>query len=231
MSGLDLHLRLAAPVALELRLQVAPGELVALVGRSGAGKTSLLRAVAGLARPAEGHVRVDGETWFDSTRSIALPPHQRRLGFVFQDYALFPHMTAAQNILAAMHPPEPARVETLLAQVHLEGLAGRRPAQLSGGQQQRVALARALARNPRLLLLDEPFSAVDRPTRRALADTLLELRATLAVPTLLVSHDIDDVARIADRIAILDNGHLAQLGPTHEVIANPATDRIRDLVS
>ncbi|MGL6042703.1 MAG: ATP-binding cassette domain-containing protein, partial [Sandaracinobacteroides sp.] len=148
----------------------------------------------------------------------------------FQSYALFPHNTALENLLLAMNPPAEADARALLAAVHLEGLEHRRPHQLSGGQRQRVALARALARKPRLLLLDEPFSAVDRPTRRALAATIRELRSRLAMPVILVSHDIDDVVTLADRIAILEGGRIAQCGPTAEVLANPLPG-IADLVA
>jgi molybdate transport system ATP-binding protein len=228
MSGLDLALRLSTPIPLDVALQVAPGEIVALLGRSGAGKSSLLRAIAGLA-PATGHVRVKGETWQDATTS--LPAHRRRIGMLFQSYALFPHRTALQNLTMAMGPdPDVARAHELLAAVQLEGLSDRRPGQLSGGQQQRVALARALAREPRLLLLDEPFSAVDRPARRALANTIRDLRSRLDMPVILVSHDIDDVSALADRIAVLEGGRIAQQGPAAEVIANPRPE-IADLVS
>ncbi len=228
-SGLDLSLHATDPVPLELALRVGPLETLALVGRSGAGKTSVLKAIAGLLPGVGGHVRVDGESWLDAGASR--PPHLRRVGFVFQSYALFPHMTAAENLTAAMDAPDRAAADALLAQVHLEGFADRRPDELSGGQQQRVALARALARHPRLLLLDEPFSATDRPTRRALAETIRELRATLPIPTVIVSHDLDDVAALASHIAILDAGRLVQHGPAADVIANPANALVRDLVA
>jgi molybdate transport system ATP-binding protein len=227
MSGLEFALTLQRPIPLDVALTVAPGEILALVGRSGAGKSTLLRALAGLV-PATGHIRVDGETWLGA--GADLPAHQRRVGLLFQAYALFPHRTALQNLLMAMPTPDEARAAALLDAVHLEGLAHRRPAQLSGGQQQRVALARALARSPKLLLLDEPFSAVDRPTRRALAQTIRELRSRLNMPTILVSHDIEDAAALADRIAVLDGGCILQQGPTAQVIANPASSTVRDLV-
>ena len=228
MSGLDASIRLASPIALDVALRVAPGEILALVGRSGAGKSSLLKALAGLL-PATGHVRVAGETWLDAT--TCLPPHLRRTGYLFQSYALFPHLSARANLMLAQRPQaDAARADALLAAVGLQGLEDRRPRQLSGGQQQRVALARALARAPRLLLLDEPFSATDRPTRRALAATIAALRAELAMPTILVSHDIDDVASLADQIAVLENGRIAQIGPTAEVMARPASAAIAALV-
>jgi molybdate transport system ATP-binding protein len=228
MSGLEADLLIAHPLPLEIRLQVAPGEILALIGRSGAGKSTVLKALAGLI-PARGHIRVNGETWLSGTESR--PAHQRRTGYLFQDYALFPHKTALENLRLAQGPrPDDAKAEALLKAVQLHGLGNRRPARLSGGQQQRVALARALARNPSLLLLDEPFSATDRPTRRALAATLAQLRQTLAMPTLLVSHDIEDVAALANRIAVLENGHITQTGTAAEVIANPASASIAELV-
>jgi molybdate transport system ATP-binding protein len=226
-AGLQARLTLAGPVALEAGLTVAPGEMLALVGRSGAGKSSLLKALAGLI-PAAGTIRVDGAEWLGPAG--AWPAHRRPVGFLFQSYALFPHRTALQNLTMAMASPDAARALELLAAVHLEGLEDRRPHQLSGGQQQRVALARALAREPRLLLLDEPFSAVDRPTRRALAGTIAELRTRLKMPVILVSHDIEDVAALADRIAVLEGGAIAQEGPTAEVIAHPVSAAVAELV-
>jgi len=225
--GLHAQLSLDRPMALEVGLAVAPGEILALVGRSGAGKSSLLKALAGLIR-ARGSIRVDGETWLEE--GAIVPAHRRQVGFLFQSYALFPHRSAARNLMMAMDVPSEGKARELLAAVHLEGMADRRPHQLSGGQQQRVALARALARSPRLLLLDEPFSAVDRPTRRALAATIVELRVRLQMPTILVSHDIEDVAALADRIAVLEGGRIAQQGPTAEVIAAPATRAVAELV-
>ena len=224
MSGLEARLRIDRPLRLAVELAVAPGEILALVGRSGAGKSTVLKALAGLI-PCEGVIRIDGEDWAD------LPAHRRAIGFLFQSYALFPHRTALANLMMAMPDPDEARARALLAAVHLEGFELRRPHQLSGGQQQRVALARALARGPKLLLLDEPFSATDRPTRRALAATIGELRADLAMPTILVSHDIEDIAALADRIAVLDGGRIVQQGPVAEVVANPCSDLVRDLVA
>jgi molybdate transport system ATP-binding protein len=225
---LQARIRLQQPVAVEASFDVAPGEILALVGRSGAGKSSLLKALAGLL-PAEGTIRVGGESWLGAEQP--LPAHRRRVGYLFQSYALFPHRTALQNLLMAMPAPDAGRARELLAAVQLQGLEDRRPAALSGGQQQRVALARALAREPRLLLLDEPFSAVDRPTRRALAATIAELRTRLAMPVILVSHDIEDVAALADRIAVLDGGRIAQTGPAAEVIARPASPAVAELVA
>jgi ABC-type Fe3+/spermidine/putrescine transport system ATPase subunit len=165
-----------------------------------------------------------------------VPPERRGMSMIFQSYAIWPNMTVEENVAFGLKlrklPREEIRRRTaeMLEVVKLNHLAHRYPAELSGGQQQRVALARALARAPRLLLLDEPFSATDRPTRRALAATIAALRAELAMPTILVSHDIDDVASLADQIAVLENGRIAQMGPTAEVMARPASLAIAALV-
>jgi molybdate transport system ATP-binding protein len=227
-SGLQARLILQRPVALDVALRVAPGEILALVGRSGAGKSSLLMALAGLI-PAEGDIRVAGEEWLGPHH--ARPAHRRQVGVLFQSYALFPHRTALQNLTMAMEVPDTTQARELLAAVHLDGLEDRRPAGLSGGQQQRVALARALARQPRLLLLDEPFSAVDRPTRRALAGTIAELRTRLRMPVILVSHDIEDVAALADRMAVLEGGRIVQEGAAADVITRPVSATVAELVS
>ncbi|MFN7173690.1 MAG: ABC transporter ATP-binding protein [Thermaurantiacus tibetensis] len=229
--GLAVALRASTPIPLDLAFAVAPGELVALVGPSGAGKSSVLRSIAGLHHPAETRVTCAGEIWADSAAGLNLPPHRRRVGLLFQAYALFPHLSARANVEAAMgHLPRSerrARAEALLALVHLEGLGARKPHQLSGGQQQRVALARALAREPAVLLLDEPFSAVDRRTRRALIAELQALRASIRVPTLLVTHDLDEARALADRLLVLDGGRLLQEGPPEAVLAAPASEAVR----
>jgi molybdate transport system ATP-binding protein len=224
-SGLHVHLYATAPIPLDLTLTCAPGELLALVGPSGSGKTTILRCIAGLHHPTRGHITCDGATWLDTPQSIDLPPQQRRIGLVFQGYALFPHMTALGNVAAALgHLPSrerAAHATAMLAQVGLEGLEGRRPAGLSGGQQQRVALARALARDPTALLLDEPFSAVDRPTRRELYRVLASLRERLAIPAVLVTHDLGEAVRLADRMAVLHQGRVLQQGAPDDVAARP----------
>ncbi len=229
-DGLHVQLHSAAPVPLDLGLHCAPGQVLALVGASGAGKTTVLRCIAGLRRPDAGLVRCGDRTWFDTAAGVDVPPHRRAAGLVFQDYALFPHMTALANVAAAMgHLPRrdrAARARGLLALVRLDGMEGRRPAELSGGQQQRVALARALARDPDVLLLDEPFSAVDRPTRRALQADLAQLRRQLAIPVVLVTHDLDDTLLLADAVAVLDAGQVLQQGPPAEVARHPISPRV-----
>jgi molybdate transport system ATP-binding protein len=226
-EGLSVALRQRRPIPLEAALAAKPGELVALVGPSGAGKTSVLRAIAGLLMPDAGRIACAGETWFDAEAGIALAPQRRRVGLVFQNYALFPHLSALENIAIAMgERPVAARAERarfLLDLVHLGGLEDRRPRELSGGQQQRVALARALARDPKALLLDEPFAAVDQVTRRKLQRELLSLRRKLAVPILLVTHDLEEAAILADRMILIHRGQTLQDGPPREVLRRPAS--------
>jgi molybdate transport system ATP-binding protein len=208
--------------------------MLALVGPSGAGKSTILRSICGLYRPGAGQIVCGGEIWLDTGRSIALPAHRRRAGLVFQAYALFPHMTALGNVMAAMsHLPRAerdARARTLIETVHLTGLEGRKPGELSGGQQQRVALARALARDPLVLLLDEPFSAVDRPTRRGLHNEMQHLRRALRIPIVLVTHDLDEAVRLADHLAVIDGGALLQTDTPEEVLVRPASQRVRDVL-
>ncbi|MBX3706398.1 MAG: ABC transporter ATP-binding protein [Pseudomonadales bacterium] len=233
-AGIDVRLQQVQGIPLDVALGCAPGELLALVGPSGSGKSTVLRAIAGLFRPRTGAVRCNGSTWLDTGARIDVPPHRRRVGLVFQNYALFPHLTARENVQAAMSG-QPRRVQReragqLLDLVHLHGLGERYPAQLSGGQQQRVAVARALAREPAVLLLDEPFSAVDKVTRRRLYGELAELRARLEIPTLLVTHDFDEAARLADRICLLDRGRGLQTGTPADVLARPVSVQAARLV-
>ncbi|MFN3663800.1 molybdenum ABC transporter ATP-binding protein [Yoonia sp.] len=205
------------PIPLDVAFRVAPGELLALVGHSGSGKTTLLRRIAGLWRPDIARVAVGGTTWLDTAAGINLPTHRRRLGIVFQNYALFPHMTAAQNVMAAMDVADPAEATRILDLVNLDGLADRKPAQLSGGQQQRVAVAR----KPQALLLDEPFSAVDRATRERLYAEILALRAHLAMPVVLVTHDMNEAQLLADRMVVIAAGKIVREGTTAQVMSDP----------
>ncbi len=232
--ALEVMARAAGPIALDVAFRVEPGELVALVGHSGSGKTTVLRTIAGLWRPEQARVTVDGATWLDTGAGVERPPHRRRVGIVFQNYALFPHMTAAQNVMAAMDAPDAAEAGRILDLVNLQGLAGRRPAQLSGGQQQRVAVARALARRPEALLLDEPFSAVDRATRERLHEEIIALRAHLGMPVVLVTHDVNEAQLLADRMVVIEKGHVVSEGTTAEVMADADARRamgIRELAA
>lgn len=215
----SLHLDLSLPLRafdLELALDVGP-ETVALVGPSGAGKTSALRAVAGLARPARGSVSCFGEVWFDSETGVDRHPEERSVGFVFQEYALFPHLSVEQNIAFGGGRPE-----RLLQRLRIEHLSKVKPSQLSGGERQRVAIARALARSPRVLLLDEPMAALDPHTRGKVRAELHDLLRELALPALLVTHDFEDAAALADRVGVLVAGRLRQLGPPAELLGSPA---------
>ncbi len=228
------RLQQAGPIPLDVALSCRPGELLALIGPSGSGKTTVLRSIAGLYRPQTGRVAVGGETWLDTQTGVDLPPQARSVGLVFQDYALFPHLSALDNVrLAMLRHEEPARsrlAASLLARVHLEGLEARRPDQLSGGQRQRVALARALARDPKVLLLDEPFSAVDRMTREPLKEEIAALHRSLDIPMLLVTHDLEEAQALADRICVLHAGTTLQIGTPDEVRLRPKSALVARLM-
>ena len=200
----------------ELALDVGR-ETVALVGPSGAGKTSVLRAVAGLARPRRGTISCRDETWFDFDRGVNLRAEQRSVGYVFQEYALFPHLTVEQNVAFGG-----GRADRLLLRLRIEHLAKVKPGELSGGERQRVAIARALARGPRVLLLDEPMAALDPHTRGAVRAELHDLLQELELPALLVTHDFEDAAALADRIGVLADGRLRQVGTPAELLGAPA---------
>jgi len=178
----------------------------------------VLRAVAGLRRPDKGRIACDGETWFDSAAGVDLPPEARSVGLVFQEYALFPHMSVRANIAFG----GARRVDDLLERFRISHLAGERPPAISGGERQRVALARALAREPAVLLLDEPLAALDAHTRELVRAELQDLLAELPVPALLVTHDFRDASALADRIGVILDGRLRQLGTPQELIARPA---------
>ena len=219
--------RFGAHVALdEVSLEVADGELFVLLGGSGSGKSTALRVIAGLSRPDQGRVLLQGE------RVDHLPPQKRGVGFVFQNYSLFQHMTIGQNIEFGMriHKVRPSerlkRREELLTLIGLEGMADRLPSRLSGGQQQRVAVARALAYQPSVLLMDEPFGALDVRTRAQLRKSLKEIQRKLRVTTILVTHDQEEAFELADRIGILERGHLVEVGPPSALYRRPKTELV-----
>jgi len=235
-QGLNVRVQQDKPVSLDAEIYCAPGELIALIGPSGGGKTSLLRIIAGLAKPQQGQISCAGETWLDTDRGRNLSPQQRQTGYVFQDYALFSHMSALHNIEAALlHLPRAerqARATGLIEMVNLSGLERRLPEQLSGGQRQRVALARALARDPAVLLMDEPFSAVDQVTRRKLQHELVQLRRRIKLPIIFVTHDLNDAMLLADRIYAVSRGETLQNGPPMDLIRAPdnvSVARLMDL--
>ncbi len=226
----------AAPVAAlaSVDLAIRSGELMALLGPSGSGKTTLLRILAGLERPDEGRVLFDGRD------AGAMTPPERQVGFVFQNYALFRYKTVFDNIAFALQarprglrPSSRAirdRVDSLLALVQLEGLGGRYPSQLSGGQRQRVALARALAAGPRVLLLDEPFGALDAKVRKDLRRWLKRLHQEVPVTSVFVTHDQEEALELADRVAVMNLGRIEQVGPPGEVYDRPATAFVYDFL-
>jgi molybdate transport system ATP-binding protein len=228
---LTVRLAQRSPIPLDVELHCGPGELLALVGPSGSGKTSVLRAIAGLMPIADGRVAIDDEVWLDSAIGIDVAAERRPVGIVFQHYALFPHLSALANVsLALPHGAPPDTARRLLDDMQLDGLAERRPHELSGGQRQRVALARALARSPRLLLLDEAFSAVDQPTRQVLYDELVKLRERVGIPIVMVTHDLREARLLADRLCILEGGATLQDGPPEVVLSRPRNAHVAALV-
>jgi molybdate transport system ATP-binding protein len=220
--------------ALRLDVQVAvePGECLALAGPSGAGKTSVLRVAAGLLRPERGLVQANGEAWLDTARGIDVPPERRRCAYVFQDYALFPHLSAWRNVAYPLRGlPRSERRRRALELLERFGLAERaeaRPHTLSGGERQRVALARALARRPHVLLLDEPLSALDASTRAGAARELAGVLRESDAPALLVTHDFAEAAQLGDRVGIIDSGRVVQEGTPSELAAAPRSAFVAD---
>jgi molybdate transport system ATP-binding protein len=216
MLQLQLHKRLdgaAGPMSLDFADSLPEKGILALMGPSGTGKTSILRMIAGLMRPDAGMIRVAGETWFDASRGINLPPQKRNAGFVFQNYSLFPNMTVLENLrFAAPKKAAPDLIDEILGLMSLSDLRHTSPLRLSGGQQQRIALARAIVQRPRILLLDEPLAALDAATRIRLQNDLKALHHRFGFTTVIVSHDVNEVVRIADRVAIIDQGKVSATG-------------------
>jgi molybdate transport system ATP-binding protein len=213
----------------------APAGITAVFGPSGAGKTLTLRCVAGLDRPDEGRISLGRRVLVDRTAGLDVPPRERRIGYVFQQYALFPHLSVLENVtygLAAL-PREERRERgaALLERVGLGGYEARRPRELSGGEQQRVALVRALATGPELLLLDEPFAALDQRVRRRLRGELLGLHEATGTPMLLVTHDLAEVRHLAGHLVLYEAGRVLRAGPTGEVLADPGSDAAAELLA
>ena len=208
----------------DLRLETDLAPVTVLFGPSGSGKTTVLRCLAGLERPEVGTIALGDEVWFDAARGVSRPPQERRIAFLFQEHALFPHLTVERNVgygLGLLGSSKRRRVSELMDRFGLPGLAGRYPAELSGGQRQRVALARALATEPRLLLLDEPLSALDGPMREPLRRELRLLLTAAGIPALVVTHDRIEALVLGDRLAVLAEGKIRQVGPVDEVFTHP----------
>lgn len=237
--GLEASFEKSFPGGPVIRLSdcITPAErsITVLFGASGSGKTTILRCLAGLERPDYGHIYFGGEVWSDAVRKVFLPTRKRRIGLVPQDYALFPHLTVLGNISYGLSKLESdqcrQRVEEMLGWLGLHGLEHRFPSELSGGQQQRVALARALAPRPRLLLLDEPLSALDHPTRLRLRRELRGWLHEAGVPAILVTHDRQEAAVLGDDIIVMHEGHMIQHGPVQKVFSKPASLNVADILA
>jgi len=221
---------------LSLDLSAEQGQTTVLLGESGAGKSTVLRIVAGLLKPQKGHISLGNTIYFDSEQGIDVSPQERPFGYVFQDYALFPHLTVFENIafgLRAQHLSRSLirqRVGEALEQVHLPGLDQRRPAQLSGGQQQRVAIARALALQPHLLLLDEPLSALDVQTRREVRQELRHILAEVDITTVMVTHTYLEALLFGQHILVLEGGHVLQQGGQRDLLEHPRSAYVAELI-
>lgn len=207
------------PMCLSLKMNLEEDKLYAVFGKSGVGKTTLLRMLAGLTAPDEGSIKVHGEIWYDSFKKINLKIKDRNIGYVFQDYALFPNMTVLQNIEYSLDKADKLLSKNIIEVFNLEQLLHRKPDMLSGGQKQRVALARALVRKPQILLLDEPLSALDNEMRSRLQDEILQAHQEFKITTLLVSHDLPEVFKLSDWVYVLQNGGISQQGQPYDVFA------------
>ena len=245
MPGADLsdvggHLELEAherlrELELELSLTVEAGRCLALAGPSGSGKTTVLRIVGGLRRPAFGRVSLGDRTWLDTEAGVDLPPEERRCGYLFQHYALFPHLSAWRNVAYGLRalPRERRRerARELLERFGVRDLADAQPSTLSGGERQRVALARTLAPEPSVLLLDEPLSALDATTRASAARELERALGAVAAPAILVTHDFREAARFGDEVVVIDRGKIVQRGTPDQLAGDPANAFVADFVA
>jgi len=223
MIELSIQKKLSAPsgeMNLDVQCKIEQGKLVTLYGKSGAGKTSTLRILAGLLKADSGKIIVNGKTWLDANNKITFTPQQRKVGFVFQDYALFPNMTVKENLQFALQKKQSQQIiSELIELIELGELQHRKPKTLSGGQQQRVALARALVQKPELLLLDEPLSALDFEMRNKLQRYLLQVHQEYGLTTILISHDISEILKLSSEILVIENGKIIQQGSPIEVFS------------
>jgi molybdate transport system ATP-binding protein len=221
-------------IEVNFALPLDPPTVLILFGPSGSGKTTVLRCLAGLEWPERGVIRFNGQPWVETAKGVRVPPQQRRLGYMFQDYALFPTHTVAGNIAFGLTDLPSAersnRVGEAMRLLQLQGLEGLRPSQLSGGQQQRVALARAVARHPGLLLLDEPLSALDLPTRIRLRTELRNLLRHLAIPSIVVTHDWEEALALGDHMVVMKDGRLLQMGTPQAVFNAPTNAEVATIV-
>jgi molybdate transport system ATP-binding protein len=222
---IDLHLiknihTIEGKIRLDINLEIPEYGFVTLFGKSGVGKTTILRMISGLTKPDSGYINVGNEHWFDSSREINIKTQLRNIGFVFQDYALFPNMTVEEHLYYAQQQRDVNHVNELLDIFNLEGLKKRKPDTLSGGQKQRAAVARALARKPRILLLDEPLSALDGETRQILQQEIMTAHKSFLATTILVSHDIDEISRLTDKVYVIDKGKIINSGKPEFVFDN-----------
>ncbi len=221
---------------LDVDFEVVSGSCMALVGPTGCGKTTTLRLIAGLETPDAGAIEIDGDLLVDAERRVLVPPQERRLGVVFQDYALFPHMSVLQNVMYGAtargvgKKQAERQAHEALTRVKLTGLQNQKPWQLSGGQQQRVALARAIASDPRALLMDEPLAALDVGTRRHVRSELRGIITELGMQTIIVTHDVVDALSLGDTICVMDNGRIIQIGDRAELLSRPRTQFVADFL-
>jgi molybdate transport system ATP-binding protein len=228
MIRFELHKQLTASdgqLQLAIEQTIEKGQFVGLYGVSGAGKTSTLRMLAGLMKPDRGRIEVNGTVWLDTDKGIHFRPQDRKIGFLFQDYALFPNMSVRQNLSFALEKGQGKTIiDELIEMTELGDLQNRKPHTLSGGQQQRVALARALVRRPELLMLDEPLSALDAGMRNKLQDYLLQVHQRYGLTTLLVTHDLNELFKLADRVFILENGQIIREGTPFELFTTKESE-------
>src|ERR1039457_2219036 len=222
---IDLHLiknihTIEGKIKLDVSLKIPEHGFVTLFGKSGVGKTTILRMISGLTKPDSGYIKVGNENWFDSSNSVNVKTQERNIGFVFQDYALFPNMTVEEHLFYAQKQRDITHVNELLSIFNLEGLKKRKPDTLSGGQKQRAAVARALARKPQILLLDEPLSALDSETRQVLQQEIMTAHKSFSATTILVSHDIDEISRLTDKVYVIDNGRIIKSGKPDVIFDN-----------